>query len=67
LRLLNQLSNFSPLDDTSDFDLLLPPQWTGEHCALRLCEGFKTLGQLPITGAALGLNNSYLPVAHLYE
>jgi len=34
---------FNPLDDPLDCDLLELPQWTGEHCALRLCEGFKTL------------------------
>ena len=43
---------FNPLDDPADFDLLdLPAKWTGEHCALRLCEGFKTLRQIPMKGA----------------
>jgi hypothetical protein len=58
---------FNPLDDTSDLELLdLPAQWTGGHCALRLCEGFKTLRQLPLKGAALGFKNSYW-VAYAYE
>jgi hypothetical protein len=35
--------------------------------ALRIAAGFKTLRQLPITGAALGFENSYWPVAYLYE
>jgi len=51
---------FNPLDDPPDFDLLeLPPKWTGEHCALRLCEGFKTLRQLPHKGASFGFKNGW--------
>jgi hypothetical protein len=58
---------FNPLDDPLDFDLLeLPSKWSGEHCALRLCEGFKTLRQLPIKGSPVGFKNGW-PVAHLYE
>jgi hypothetical protein len=59
------LLQFDPLDNPSDFEPL-PPKWTGGHCALRLCEGFKTLRQLPIRGAPLGFKNSYW-VAYSYE
>ena len=58
---------FNPLDEPPDFDLLdLPPQWTGEHCALRLCEGFKTLRQLPLKGAPPGFKNGW-SWGYLYE
>jgi len=58
---------FNPLDEPPDFDLLdLPPQWTGEHCVLRLCEGFKTLRQLPLKGAPPGFKNGW-SWGYLYE
>lgn len=58
---------FNPLDDPPDFDLLdLPQKWTGEHCALRLCEGFKTLRQLPMKrGAPAEFGNAW--PAYSYE
>jgi hypothetical protein len=56
---------FNPLDDASDFDLLdLPSKWTGEHCALRLCEGFRTLRQLPLKGSPLGYKNRWPPYSY---
>jgi hypothetical protein len=58
---------FYPLDDPSDFDLLeLPPRWTGPHCGLRLCEGFRTLRQLPVQSAVLGFKSTYW-VGYAYE
>jgi CO/xanthine dehydrogenase Mo-binding subunit len=54
---------FNPLDDPADFDLLdLPSKWTGEHCALRLCEGFKTLRQLPMKGAPAAFAAAFVEI-----
>lgn len=60
---------FNPLDDPPDFDLLdLPQKWTGEHCALRLCEGFKTLRQLPMKGGAPAeLGNAWPTYAYEWQ
>ena len=57
--LLNPLDDFNLLDDAP------PPTWTGDWVSRRLVEGFKTLRQLPLKGAALGFKNTYW-VAYSY-
>ena len=67
LKITPHALRFNPLDDPDDFDLLeLPPKWTGEHCGLRLCEGFRVLRQLPTKGSPPGFGCGW-PVAYLYE